>query len=132
MPLTISLRYCPTFTVIPKRHVVRLADLSEAEAHEVVPFVIKVNRILSELFKTQDFDISIQDGIAAGQTVMHLHIHIIPRILGDLPNAGDWYDLLYNDDKNVIDSAMRPKLSKEKLNNITLRLKNTSQKIFND
>lgn len=118
--------------VIPKRHVVRLADLSEAEAHEVVPFVIKVNRILSELFKTQDFDISIQDGIAAGQTVMHLHIHIIPRILGDLPNAGDWYDLLYNDDKNVIDSAMRPKLSKEKLNNITLRLKNASQKIFND
>ncbi len=118
--------------VIPKRHVVRLADLSEIETQEVMPFVIKVNRILSELFKTNDFDISIQDGTAAGQTVMHLHIHIIPRILGDLPNAGDWYDLLNNDNKNVIDSTLRPKLSDEKLNAITLKLKDISQKLFNN
>ncbi|HOG20203.1 MAG TPA: HIT domain-containing protein [Salinivirgaceae bacterium] len=118
--------------VIPKRHVVRLADLSETETHEAMPFVINVNRILSELFKTQDFDISIQDGTAAGQTVMHLHIHIIPRILDDLPNAGDWYDLLYNDDKRMIDSELRPKLSNEKLNAITLKLKDVSQKLFND
>lgn len=118
--------------VIPKRHVVRLANLSGEEAQEVMPFVIKVNRILSELFKTNDFDISIQDGTAAGQTVMHLHIHIISRILGDIPNAGDWYDLLHNDDKSVIDSALRPKLSEEKLNDITSKLRRVSQKIFND
>lgn len=36
------------------------------------------------------FNIGINDGIAAGQTVMHLHIHLIPRYIGDMddPRGG--------------------------------------------
>ena len=37
-------------------------------------------------YKPDGFNIGINDGTAAGQTVMHLHIHLIPRYTGDIPD----------------------------------------------
>lgn len=37
-------------------------------------------------FSPAGFNIGINDGAAAGQTVPHLHIHLIPRFAGDLPD----------------------------------------------
>ena len=44
--------------------------------------------------------ISIQDGVAAGQTVPHVHVHIIPRRVGDFKNNDDIYTELEKHDKD--------------------------------
>jgi diadenosine tetraphosphate (Ap4A) HIT family hydrolase len=41
---------------------------------------------LDEEFQPQGYNIGINDGAAAGQTVPHLHVHLIPRFDGDLPD----------------------------------------------
>ncbi len=48
-------------------------------------------KVAAELeFSPDGFNIGINDGVAAGQTVPHLHIHLIPRFAGDLhdPRGG--------------------------------------------
>jgi diadenosine tetraphosphate (Ap4A) HIT family hydrolase len=42
--------------------------------------------VVSFEFRPDGFNIGINDGAAAGQTVPHLHIHLIPRYKGDLPD----------------------------------------------
>lgn len=69
--------------VIPKRHVGSLFDLPEVELAVLWEMVSLVRgRIMSEL-KPDGFNIGVNDGSAAGQTVMHAHVHIIPRRQGD-------------------------------------------------
>jgi len=45
-----------------------------------------VREILIERFRPDGFNIGINDGAAAGQTVPHAHMHIIPRYLNDVPD----------------------------------------------
>lgn len=73
--------------VIPKKHVVSLSDLLTEEQAGVWMTVanlvrdMKGGRYLSGLQPT-GFNIGVNDGVAAGQTVMHAHVHIIPRYDG--------------------------------------------------
>jgi ATP adenylyltransferase len=46
----------------------------------------QVKEIIQEHFKPQGFNIGANCGDAAGQTVFHAHIHVIPRYTGDVPN----------------------------------------------
>ena len=94
--------------VLPRRHVARLAGLSEAECRDLFAVVQRVAALLMAAHQAGGVDVSVQDGEAAGQTVAHLHVHVIPRRPGDLPRPGDWYDRL-------IDSAQRPRLTPEQL-----------------
>ena len=69
--------------VIPKRHV---ASFFETTAQERIEFFSLLDWCRSELIarhRPAGFNIGINDGKAAGQTVMHLHIHIVPRYAGD-------------------------------------------------
>jgi len=43
----------------------------------------EVRRIIVEKHRPDGFNIGVNDGAAAGQTVMHLHVHLIPRYAGD-------------------------------------------------
>jgi diadenosine tetraphosphate (Ap4A) HIT family hydrolase len=72
--------------VIPKRHVSNYFDLSFKEQSACWLMVNKVKQILNERFKVEDFNIGINVGTIAGQTVSHVHIHIIPRYKGDVEN----------------------------------------------
>jgi diadenosine tetraphosphate (Ap4A) HIT family hydrolase len=73
--------------VIPKRHVMSLFELSEVEQAEVWRLVTAVrNRLMDELVP-DGFNIGVNDGAAAGQTVMHAHVHIIPRHSADVEDA---------------------------------------------
>ena len=105
--------------VMPKRHVESLLDLSEAELGEMMIFARKVVKTLLKAFQGQAFDWTIQEGEAAGQSLPHLHLHLIPRKAEDLPQPGDWYPLLV-DHLNIeaIDSEKRPRLSREEMERI--------------
>ena len=46
----------------------------------------QVKCVLMDKYHPDGFNIGINDGVAAGQTVMHLHIHLIPRYTGDQPD----------------------------------------------
>jgi diadenosine tetraphosphate (Ap4A) HIT family hydrolase len=76
--------------VIPKRHVASLFDLPEGERAAVWSLVTNVRRQLTAEHHPDGFTVGVNDGIAAGQTVMHAHVHIIPRRVGDVadPRGG--------------------------------------------
>jgi bis(5'-adenosyl)-triphosphatase len=80
--------------VIPRKHVERVFDLSDEELAGFVIFARRVTKLLLDVFHGRGFDWTIQDGEAAGQTVPHIHLHIIPRVDGDLHDPGDWYPRL--------------------------------------
>ena len=72
--------------VIPKRHTGSFFDLSEKERNELLSLLDRAKLVLDEEFHPQGYNIGINDGAAAGQTVPHLHVHLIPRFDGDLPD----------------------------------------------
>lgn len=76
--------------VIPKRHVASLFELSEMEQAEVWRFVAQVRAMLHTECQPDGFNIGLNDGESAGQTVLHTHIHVIPRRHGDVadPRGG--------------------------------------------
>lgn len=69
--------------VIPKRHVTSLFDLSEEGQAAVWRLVAAVRSILVTDLRPDGFNIGVNDGQAAGQTVAHAHVHVIPRRSGD-------------------------------------------------
>ena len=76
--------------VAPRRHVVSLFDLPVSDLASVWEFVALVRAELARRFGIESFNIGLNEGRAAGQTVMHAHIHIIPRREGDVsdPRGG--------------------------------------------
>lgn len=80
--------------VCPNRVVSRISEMSHEEAIDFYTSVHTVANAIEKYYKADSLNISIQDGPLAGQTVPHVHCHIIPRKLGDLPNVDDIYGLL--------------------------------------
>lgn len=69
--------------LIPRRHIPTFFELSLGEKHELIEMVEHVMKMLKSEFSPAGFNIGINDGTAAGQTVKHLHVHLIPRYAGD-------------------------------------------------
>ncbi len=74
--------------VLTKRLVPTWFDASEDEQFAMMSLVNKVKQYLDETLdpKPQGYNIGFNSGEAAGQTVMHVHIHVIPRYVGDVPD----------------------------------------------
>ena len=73
--------------LIPKRHVPSYFDLNEQELIRLQGLIEdQKNLILKEDKEVTAFNIGINDGIDAGQTILHSHIHLIPRRAGDVEN----------------------------------------------
>jgi diadenosine tetraphosphate (Ap4A) HIT family hydrolase len=72
--------------IIPRRHIVSLFEATRNERNSLFDLLEQVKLELQEEYKPDGFNIGINDGTAAGQTVMHLHIHLIPRYTGDQPD----------------------------------------------
>jgi diadenosine tetraphosphate (Ap4A) HIT family hydrolase len=72
--------------LIPRRHVVSLLDVTVVEWVELGPLLVEVRAALRNEFQPDGFNIGINDGVAAGQTVRHSHVHVIPRYHGDQPD----------------------------------------------
>jgi len=72
--------------VIPRRHIGSFFDIDKDERDSLIGLLDKAKQELLNEFQPDGFNIGINDGPAAGQTVPHLHIHLIPRYQGDLPD----------------------------------------------
>ena len=69
--------------VIPRRHVASFFDVTDAERTDLMSLLAAARDDLDREFHSAGYNIGINDGAAAGQTVAHLHIHLIPRYAGD-------------------------------------------------
>jgi len=76
--------------VIPKRHISSYFECTDDERLELWSLVEQVKTLLESEFEPDGFNIGINIGAAAGQTVPHMHIHVIPRYSGDMddPRGG--------------------------------------------
>ena len=76
--------------IIPKRHVASFFEVTNAEREDLMSLLVAARDELDRQFHPAGYNIGINDGAAAGQTVPHLHIHLIPRYPGDLedPRGG--------------------------------------------
>jgi diadenosine tetraphosphate (Ap4A) HIT family hydrolase len=69
--------------IIPKRHVGSFFELFPDERDDIMKLMDRAKKELDHRHSPQGYNIGINDGAAAGQTVPHLHIHLIPRYQGD-------------------------------------------------
>ena len=69
--------------VIPKRHIGSWFEISQGEQKSLMELLTKAQKVLEKGFAPDGYNIGINDGPTAGQTVPHLHMHLIPRYKGD-------------------------------------------------
>ena len=69
--------------IVSKRHIPSYFDASDEEKNALTHTMEKIKRDIDKHFAPDAYNIGINDGPEAGQTVPHLHIHLIPRYKGD-------------------------------------------------
>ncbi len=76
--------------IIPKKHCNNFFDLNHAEQSTCLILLNQVKKILDADYKPNGFNVGINIGEFAGQTISHVHIHLIPRYQGDIddPRGG--------------------------------------------
>lgn len=76
--------------IIPKRHISDYFELSFKEQSACILMINKVKQLIEKEFQPDGFNIGINIGEFAGQTISHVHIHLIPRYEGDViePSGG--------------------------------------------
>ena len=74
--------------VCPRRVTPRYSELNHAEVVDLALTVQQVGRMIERVYQASSLNIAIQDGADAGQSVPHLHTHIIPRKKADLNEKG--------------------------------------------
>lgn len=72
--------------IVPRRHVGSFFDIDAKERDALFDLLEEAKRRLDKEFRPAGYNVGVNDGAAAGQTVPHLHIHLIPRY------EGDWED----------------------------------------
>ena len=76
--------------IVPKREIPTWFDASKEEQHAMLELIDMVKQELDSEFRPDGYNVGFNAGEAAGQTVMHLHLHVIPRYRGDVadPRGG--------------------------------------------
>jgi diadenosine tetraphosphate (Ap4A) HIT family hydrolase len=72
--------------IVPRRHIGSFFETTQAERLAILSGLDLARRVVNARRRPDGFNIGINDGTAAGQTVHHLHVHLIPRFLGDQPD----------------------------------------------
>ena len=72
--------------VVPRRLITSWWEASVDERHDMLALVEQVKQRVDEDFGPDGYNVGFNDGEAAGQTVPHLHIHLIPRYRNDVPD----------------------------------------------
>lgn len=69
--------------IIPRRHVSSFFDTSPEERTALMALLDQTKKDLGREYSPDDYNVGINDGPLAGQSIPHLHIHLIPRYKGD-------------------------------------------------
>lgn len=79
--------------IIPKRHIASFFEITNEERQALLDLLEHTQKEIEDEYHPDAYNIGINDGQAAGQTVFHLHIHLIPRYEGDVkdPRGGVRY-----------------------------------------
>ena len=72
--------------IIPRRHVASFFETTEEERLAMMKLLDEVKTMLDREHRPDGYNIGINNGAVSGQTVMHLHMHLIPRYAGDRPD----------------------------------------------
>lgn len=72
--------------VVPRRVVKNWFEATPEEHAAIMCLVSELRALLDRSMKPDGYNVGFNAGEAAGQTVPHLHVHVIPRYLGDLPD----------------------------------------------
>lgn len=112
--------------IVPKSHVENWRELKEEEKIAIMKGVELAIEKLSEALKPDGFNVGINLGEVAGQTVAHLHVHVIPRYKGDtnFPRGGIRKAVLDVEDENL---SLKGKWIK---NRLTSREKEILKRLF--
>ncbi len=70
--------------ILPKNHAKNLFELSDEDASKVMVVAKKIATAVKKTYNCDGVNVLQNNGRAAGQTVFHLHVHVIPRFEGDL------------------------------------------------
>lgn len=76
--------------VVPRRHVANYFDMTAEEKIEMQSLLDQAQEKIAMLYSPDGYNIGVNIGRAAGQNRMHVHLHLIPRYLGDVadPSGG--------------------------------------------
>lgn len=72
--------------IVPKAHAADYFHLADAVQGDLWRLVGEVKSRLDDDFSPAGYNVGINVGAAAGQTVFHVHIHLVPRYTGDVPD----------------------------------------------
>ena len=72
--------------IIPRRHIADYFELEQEEVVSIQNLTMYCRNILSDKFHPDGFNLGVNVGEAAGQTIFHCHMHLIPRYTGDVAN----------------------------------------------
>ena len=76
--------------IIPKRHVEQYFDLTSEERQAIDDLLFKGKELMDQQYQPDGYNVGINCGEAAGQTIFHVHVHLISRYKGDIdePRGG--------------------------------------------
>ena len=69
--------------VAVKKHAANVFELEEPQAEAIACAIVKISRALKKTFESEGLSVYQANGKAAGQTVFHYHVHLLPRHAGD-------------------------------------------------
>jgi diadenosine tetraphosphate (Ap4A) HIT family hydrolase len=72
--------------VVARRHVAVWDELTADEKAAIVVGIDAVRALIADRYRPHAYNVGFNDGEAAGQTVPHFHMHVIPRYSGDAPD----------------------------------------------
>jgi diadenosine tetraphosphate (Ap4A) HIT family hydrolase len=72
--------------VVPKRHVANFFDMTTEEQSAVLALLNRAHESSHAQHSPDGYNIGVNIGKAGGQSRMHVHVHLIPRYAGDVPD----------------------------------------------
>lgn len=109
--------------VAPLQHKLSLQDLDARTRAEFFEYAFTITERILRWTESEQYDWALQDGVDAGQSLGHVHLHIIPRKPQDMDRPGSWFTSLYGPSAAAPDSDERPRLSDDEMREAVRKLR---------